>query len=202
MLDYLLAAVSGPGAVFMYVITALLAYALAVTVERGVLLTKWRVDSAGVHRHLESGDIDAAVTAAGDTPLGQVLAAGAKESSVDMAWEAMGAAAVVAEQQVRKRIPHLGALSNLATMLGLLGTVYGLILAFSALGDASAGERAVRLSEGISTAMATTAYGLMVGIPALGLHAWFDGVAAARLAEIEAAAGRLALALRRGSSAG
>jgi biopolymer transport protein ExbB len=81
-------------------------------------------------------------------------------------------------------------------MLGLLGTVYGLILAFSALGDTSAGERAVRLSEGISTAMATTAYGLMVGIPALAAHAWLDGRARELTAQLEAVAGRIALSKR------
>ena len=48
--------------------------------------------------------------------------------------------------------------------------------------------------------MSTTAFGLLIGIPSLGLHAWLDGVATARLGEIEEAAGRLALALRRRAS--
>ncbi|MDP7111438.1 MAG: MotA/TolQ/ExbB proton channel family protein [Myxococcota bacterium] len=54
----------------------------------------------------------------------------------------------------------------------------------------------MRLSEGISTAMATTAYGLLVGIPSLAAHAWLDARARRLLAAIEATAGRLASRLR------
>lgn len=200
MLEYLIEAFRGPGAPFMYAITALMAFAMAVLLERLLTLLKARPDADAALAALDRGDLTAA--AAGDTPLASVLRAGAAEPDVDRAWEAMGAAAAAAEGTLRKRVDSLSAISNLATMLGLLGTVYGLILAFSALGDAAAGERAARLSQGISTAMATTAYGLMVAIPALGVHTWLSGVADARINEIEVAAGRLALALRRGRSDG
>lgn len=197
MLQYLISAFSGPGAVFMYLIVALLAYALAVGIERGFLLgISWK-PSASVRAALEAGRLDDAHKQAGDTPLGGVLAAGVSETDPEVAWEAMSAAAVHAEEQVSRRVSGLNAVANLATMLGLLGTVYGLILAFSALGDSSAGERALKLSEGISTAMATTAFGLMVGIPALGLHAWLDGTVRTRVSELEASAGLVMLTLRR-----
>ena len=78
-------------------------------------------------------------------------------------------------------------------MLGLLGTVYGLIVAFQGLGDASAVERATRLSDGIATAMATTAYGLLVGIPALAAHAFLEGRVQQLLAFSEAAASAVAV---------
>ncbi|MCB9746670.1 MAG: MotA/TolQ/ExbB proton channel family protein [Alphaproteobacteria bacterium] len=201
MLDYLLAAFSGPGAGFMYAITAVGAFALAIGIERSALLAlRWRADLPEVRVRLDAGDFNGAVGAAGASPMGEVLGAGASEASPEAAWEAMGAAAASAEARMRARVGALGAVSNIATMLGLLGTVYGLILAFSALGDASAGERAVKLSEGISTAMATTAFGLLVGIPALGLHAWLEGLVSQRLADIEVAAGALALAKRRSGS--
>jgi biopolymer transport protein ExbB len=197
MLQYLISAFSGPGAVFMYLIVALLAYALAVGIERGFLLgVSWR-PGASVRAALEAGRLDDALKEAGDTPLGGVLAAGVGETDPEVAWEAMSAAAVHAEERVSRRVAGLNAVANLATMLGLLGTVYGLILAFSALGDSSAGERALKLSEGISTAMATTAFGLMVGIPALGLHAGLDGAVRTRVSELEASAGLVMLTLRR-----
>ncbi len=177
MLDYLLAAFTGPGAGFMYAITALLAFSIAVAIERTVLLLKWSAGSEG-------------------SPLATVRSAGEAHQSPDAAWDAMGGAAAEQENRIRQRIGYLGAVANLATMLGLLGTVYGLILAFSALGDAGAGERAVKLSEGISTAMATTAWGLLVGIPSLALHAWLDGLANNRVAAIEAAAARLVAEMR------
>ena len=108
----------------------------------------------------------------------------------------MTAEAALLERDVRQRVHWLAAVGNVATMLGLLGTVYGLILAFSGLGDASAVERASRLSEGIATAMATTAYGLLVGIPALAAHALVEGRAARILGFCEAVAACVA-ALRR-----
>jgi biopolymer transport protein ExbB len=109
----------------------------------------------------------------------------------------MSAASATAESRIRQRVSYLATVSSLATMIGLLGTVYGLILAFSALGDSSAGERAQRLSEGISTAMATTAYGLLVGIPALAAHAWLQARVERLLAALESSAGQLVLGLRR-----
>ena len=163
----------------MYAITGLGAFSAAVAIERTILLSVWKSGGEG-------------------SPKALVLAAGNEQSDAEAAWDAMGGAAAAQQERVRRRIGALGAVANIATMLGLLGTVYGLILAFSALGDAGAGEKAVRLSEGISTAMATTAWGLVVGIPTLGLHALLDGIARARVAEIEAAAGALAASLRGG----
>jgi biopolymer transport protein ExbB len=203
MLNTLLNAFSGPGGVFMVVITALGAFSIAVAIERGVLLLwRWRSPQDVVEARLRRGALAEAAAATAGTPVGAVIAAGAAEQDPEAAWEAMGAEAAMAEARLRRRIGALGAVANLSTMIGLLGTVYGLILAFSALGDATAGERAVRLSEGISSAMATTAWGLMVGIPSLGLHAWFEGVVSRHIARIESAAGLVALALRRPSSEG
>ena len=165
----------------MYAITALLAFALAIFLERSWLLcVAWRPN-----RTHPSG------------PVEEVLSAGRAETDPEAAWEAMSAASASAESRIRQRVSYLGTVSSLATMIGLLGTVYGLILAFSALGDSSAGERAQRLSEGISTAMATTAYGLLVGIPALAAHAWLQARVAQLLAALESSAGHLVLGLRR-----
>lgn len=203
MTDALITAFSGPGGVFMYAITALGAFALAVLLDRLLaLVVRGRVDVDAVRAHLGRGELAAAVQSCGAAPLGRVLAAGAAQGHPEAAWEAMGAAAVAQERGLRQRVGYLGAVANLCTMLGLLGTVYGLILAFDALSDASAAEKAVRLSQGIATAMATTAWGLLVGIPALGAHAWLEDLVARRLAEIEECAGLVALALRRPPSDG
>lgn len=198
MFDYLLDAFSGPGQGFMYAILVLLGFALAVAIERGVLLLSWRLPR-GLGESLSKGEVP---TDLGNSPVALVVQAGAVETDPVLAWDAMSAAAVEAEAKISRRVAYLAAAGNISTMLGLLGTVYGLILAFSALGDASAGERAVKLSEGISTAMATTAFGLLVGIPALALHAWLEGLARERIAELEAMAGKLALGIRRRSGGG
>lgn len=199
MLDALLQAFAGPGGAFMYAITAVLAFGLAVAIERGLLLLGlWRADAEAVLGKVEAGDLAGARAAAGKHPVAGILAAAEGHSTADGAWDAMGARAALVETTVTRRVPYLATVGNIATMLGLLGTVYGLILAFEGLGDASAVERASRLSAGIATAMSTTAYGLIVGIPALGLHALLDARARAALALCEAAAGAHAARLRKG----
>lgn len=181
----------------MYVLTAVLALGLAVAVERLVVLWgRMRIDEASVLAALHGGDLDAASASSGAHPVARLIGAGAAAASGEEAWDQMTAEAALLERDVRQRVHWLAAVGNVATMLGLLGTVYGLILAFSGLGDASAVERASRLSEGIATAMATTAYGLVVGIPALAAHALVEGRAARILGFCEAVAARVA-ALRR-----
>ena len=200
MVTYLIDAFAGPGAPFMYAIVAVGALALAIALERSWwLLLRWKPDAAPVVAAIEAGEDERAVQAAGDGPLGAVTTAGLAEEDPEVAWEAMGAAAVEAEAALRARVSHLAAVGNIAVMLGLLGTVYGLILAFTALGDTSAGARAVRLSEGISTAMSTTAAGLLTGIFALAAHALLDARVRSHITALESAAGRIALRARRRS---
>lgn len=197
MFEALLSAFNNPGSGFMYAISAILAFGVAVVVERTWLFwIRWRVDEAEVLQKIATGDLAQAQTAAGSHPAARLIAAGI-EASPESAWDAMGAHAPLVEAETRGRVAWLATVGNIATMLGLLGTVYGLILAFAGLGDASAAERTARLSAGIATAMATTAWGLMVGIPALGLHTLFDGKATHILAFTEAVASRLA-ATRKG----
>ena len=181
----------------MYVLTAVFALGLAVAVERLVVLwVRMRVDEPSVLAALAGVDLAAAAAAAGDHPVARLIDAGGAAGSGEEAWDQMTAEAALLERDVRQRVHWLAAVGNVATMLGLLGTVYGLILAFSGLGDASAVERASRLSEGIATAMATTAYGLLVGIPALAAHALVDGRAARILGFCEAVAARVAASRR------
>ncbi len=78
---------------------------------------------------------------------------------------------VETNQRLDKNTGFLGTIANISTLLGLLGTIVGMIDAFSSLGAASATERAALLSQGISVAMYTTAYGLIVAIPSLAAYA-------------------------------
>jgi biopolymer transport protein ExbB len=73
--------------------------------------------------------------------------------------------------QLERRTPYVGLLSNIATLLGLLGTIMGLIEAFTAVANANPAEKADLLSASISVAMNTTAFGLMAAIPLLLIHA-------------------------------
>ncbi|MBW2590569.1 MAG: MotA/TolQ/ExbB proton channel family protein [Deltaproteobacteria bacterium] len=73
--------------------------------------------------------------------------------------------------RLEKRTPYVALLSNIATLLGLLGTIMGLIEAFTAVANANPAEKADMLSASISVAMNTTAFGLMSAIPLLLCHA-------------------------------
>lgn len=73
--------------------------------------------------------------------------------------------------RLEKRTQYLATLANIATLLGLLGTIIGLIAAFTAVANADPAEKATLLSESISVAMNTTAFGLIAAIPLLFCHA-------------------------------
>jgi biopolymer transport protein ExbB/TolQ len=69
--------------------------------------------------------------------------------------------------RLEKRTHYLASFANIATLLGLLGTIIGLIQAFTAVANANPAEKAELLSSSISVAMNTTAFGLIVAIPLL-----------------------------------
>ena len=72
---------------------------------------------------------------------------------------------------LEKRTPYIALFANICTLLGLLGTIMGLIEAFTAVANADPAEKADLLSASISVAMNTTAFGLMAAIPLLIFHA-------------------------------
>jgi biopolymer transport protein ExbB/TolQ len=72
-----------------------------------------------------------------------------------------------ASEKVTNRTPYLATIANVSTLLGLLGTIVGLIRSFDAIGSASAQQRSALLAAGISTAMNATMLGLGVAIPSM-----------------------------------
>ncbi|HUN26000.1 MAG TPA: MotA/TolQ/ExbB proton channel family protein [Steroidobacteraceae bacterium] len=76
--------------------------------------------------------------------------------------------------RLEKRTHYLATFANLATLLGLLGTVIGLINAFAAVATVNPAEKANLLSASISVAMNCTAFGLMTAVPILFTHAWLQ----------------------------
>lgn len=107
--------------------------------------------------------------------LAYVLAAGLAE--VDGGWTAVEKAMedATADQSARlfRKIEYLSVIGNIAPMLGLLGTVIGMIFAFREVADTQGAARAADLAEGIYLALVTTVEGLIVAIPALGAFAVF-----------------------------
>lgn len=172
------------GGVFMYPIAAVLVLALAITVERFLFLRRTEKENralwTAVQPLLVRGELADAerVVKDSDTAIGRILSNGIaqslfdnKRSEVEIATEE-GLMEVL--PAIEKRTHYLATFSNMSVLLGLLGTVIGLIGAFAALGNADPTEKADLLSAGISEAMNCTAFGLMVAIPSLMIHAYLQ----------------------------
>jgi biopolymer transport protein ExbB/TolQ len=180
------------GGVFMYPITVILAFAVAVIVERIYFLSfKNNVDAeklfGEVKKYIAAGDMDSAISLCNDSPLCRVIGSGLRSAShdIDRARSSMEEAGASVIPVIEKRIPHLSTAASVATLLGLLGTIYGLIAAFSAVADADPSQKATLLAKGISIAMNTTAYGLIVAIPTIIAHSFLQSRANRLLDEID-----------------
>lgn len=130
---------------------------------------------AGIERLLAAKQYREAIALANNDPsyLGRVTASALNEASngyaaMERALEESGDAEAT---RILRPIEILNVMGNIAPMMGLFGTVYGMIVAFQKLVDAGGGADPVELAAGISTALVTTFWGLVVAIPALASYA-------------------------------
>jgi biopolymer transport protein ExbB len=87
---------------------------------------------------------------------------------------------------VKARIGALWSLANITTLVGLLGTITGLIETFASIGDANPADRQKRLSDGISEAMYNTAFGLTIALVCMVAHLLLSGAMKKVVADLEA----------------
>jgi biopolymer transport protein ExbB len=169
------------GGMYMYPILLVFAVGVAIAVERWMQLGRTRNENRKmwdqVQPVLSQGEFDKAREMVNDekSTISQMLSMGlARQGTVRRREDieiAMEESMMEIIPQLEKRTPYLALLSNIATLLGLLGTIMGLIEAFTAVSNANPAEKADLLSASISVAMNTTAFGLMVAIPLLLVHA-------------------------------
>jgi len=169
------------GGVFMYPILLVFAVGMAISFERWVQLNRIRGVNQKMwdmlHPVLVKGEFDKAREMANEekSSMAQMLGMGlARQGAVrrrDDIEIAMEESMMEIIPQLEKRTPYVALLANIATLLGLLGTIMGLIEAFTAVANANPAEKADLLSASISVAMNTTAFGLMSAIPLLLFHA-------------------------------
>lgn len=165
------------GGAFMYPILAVFAIGLAITIERYLHLTfakgRNRRMIAKLMPLMEKGDMNAAMNVAqgSKATVSKIFMQGMESFSVarrrDDFEAAMEESILEAIPRLEKRTHYLAMFANIATLLGLLGTIIGLIKAFTAVAQVDPGLKAEILSTSISVAMNTTAFGLMVAIPLL-----------------------------------
>lgn len=168
------------GGEFMYPILVAAIFALAIAFER-MYYVMFRANINGtafmaqVQKLIMANNIDRAIKLCNAEPnaaLPRVLKAGltrANRSEMEI-QNAVDEAVLEVFPALNKRTNFLPMLANVATLTGLLGTIQGLIVAFKAVATASAESKQTLLAAGISTAMYTTAGGLVVAIPTLVLH--------------------------------
>jgi len=168
VVNNLFGAFTGTGAPFAYAIVIIFAYGLTIWIERARAFRLWSLNETEIESAISTGEWDRAVTLAGEHPSTAFINI-AKEHNAPT-WDDMAVVAPLVEKNVTKRISALSMVANISTMLGLLGTVYGLIYALEGLDNASNIERTARLSAGIGAAMLTTAWGLIAGLPMMFAH--------------------------------
>ncbi|MFT5720851.1 MAG: biopolymer transport protein ExbB [Motiliproteus sp.] len=169
------------GGPFMYPILVTLALGVAISIERYIYLGRVRSRNRNAWLQIQplmlQGKIRSTVAYVRDSNahLSRMLVyalthllAGRRIDDVERMLEE-GLMEII--PQLEKRTPYLATFANIATLLGLLGTILGLIAAFSAVANADPAEKANLLSSSISVAMNTTAFGLIAAIPLLLLHA-------------------------------
>ena len=169
------------GGKFMYPILLVFTIGLAISIERWIQLVRIRSGNQKMWKQLypilRKGEFEKARQMANKDKsiIAQMLGMGlARQGAVrrrDDIEIAMEESMMEIIPQLEKRTPYVALLSNIATLLGLLGTIMGLIAAFTAVANANPAEKADLLSASISVAMNTTAFGLMSAIPLLLFHA-------------------------------
>lgn len=165
------------GGTFMYIILVLFVFGLAIAIERLIFLTGVKHKNKTIWKKilplLKQGNFTQAeeITAASKADIGRILSYGMAQSNQGKRHNDMELAMEEGLMEVlpklEKRTPYLATFANIATLLGLLGTIMGLISAFTAVANVDPAEKANLLSASISVAMNTTAFGLMAAIPLL-----------------------------------
>lgn len=186
------------GGVFMFIILGVFAVGMAIAIERLIYLlgTQRKTNSiwSQLVPMLKANDYQRAVrlTEKAKTPLAIMLTYGFARHSANKRREIIEAAMEEGMMDVmpdlEQRTHYLATFANIATLLGLLGTIIGLISAFKAVANADPALKAQILSESISVAMNTTAFGLIAAIPLLLFHSFLVTKTARLVDNLEMAA--------------
>jgi biopolymer transport protein ExbB len=183
------------GGFWMYPILLAGSVGLTIGIERYFKLSREERANRKIwdqlHPLMVAGDFDAAreMVASNKSSVSRLLETGLerqgtvrRRDDIEIAMEE-GMMEII--PQLEKRINYIALYANLSTLLGLLGTIVGLITAFDAVAHANPAEKADLLSASISVAMNTTAFGLISAIPLLIIHSYLNSKAGAIVDSLE-----------------
>ncbi len=171
-----------PGSLFMWIIVVIGAFAIAISVERImhiVIRSKINVGRfmTELIKLIRAKDFDKAIALCDSAPAGALSSmakAGLREidRGARQVQYAMDEACLSIIPGIEKRTQYLFVFSNIATLAGLMGTIFGLMFTFKSLAVVPVAEQSKALAVGISAAMNTTIFGLIIAIPILLVYQW------------------------------
>ena len=183
------------GGFFMYVNLICSTVTIAIIVERTIFfLGKGSVNARAfleqIRKLVLANNIDRAVKlcSATEAPVAQVARAGLQRihrGEIAMA-QSIEETLVDVTPLLKKRVQILWSIANIATLVGLLGTVVGLIRAFGAVSAAKPEERSALLAKGISEALNNTAMGLGIAVTCIIAHAFLSSASKKQVSDLEA----------------
>lgn len=167
--------------IWMFLILMVAVYTLSIIIERAYALWfRYSIDAnqmlSRILSFVDSNNYSRAIEVCNSRqhhPMSVVMKSGllkANRADIEIR-RALEQTTLKVSPLIGRRTPFLATLANVATLLGLLGTIFGLILAFEGVGAASAAKKQEVLAKGIAVAMNTTAFGLIVAIPTTLAHA-------------------------------
>ena len=182
---------------FIYPSLLIMASGLSIAIERFIVLMRARAENRKVWDRilpmLQGGKFQQVLgyTTKSDTAIGKIVSNGLarlqtarRREDIDAAMEE-GMMEIV--PRLEKRTHYIATFANVITLVGLLGTISGLIRAFTAVAQVNPAEKAEMLSASISIAMNNTAFALAVAIPFLLIHSFLNARANEIVDSLEAA---------------
>jgi len=193
---------------FIYVSMAIMALGVSIAIERFIFLARARQANRktwdSILPLLKSGNFKEVhgATARSEAAIGLIVHNGISRMQTARRREDIDAAMEEGMMEIiprlEKRTHYIATFANVVTLVGLLGTIIGLIKAFTAVSQVNPAEKAELLSASISIAMNNTAFALMIAIPFLLIHAFLqartseivDGLEAAKISFLNMVQGR------------
>ena len=186
-----------PGFQFMWAILATGMFGVAIMIERSIFLggsstRKAEALMKEVLACIQKDDMPAALsrcTRKKHSALAQVIKAGLNAASggAEQIRNAVDEMTLKVIPQLEKRTGFLGTIGNVATLMGLMGTIFGLIVSFAAVGSPGIdpAEKSALLAKGIAAAMNTTYLGLLIAIPSVAVYTFFKSKTQHMIDEID-----------------
>jgi biopolymer transport protein ExbB len=184
---------------FMMLNTLVSIVAIAIIVYRTITLLRYQVNGQkfmqNVEKYVLSNDLNQAINhcSTSSAPLSTVVKSGLIKANQGPMAVSMGLdeATLQVTPKVEKYVNALWSIANIATLIGLVGTIWGLILSFSGLSVATPEQRATLLGAGIAEALYNTAFGLLIAVTCIAAHMLLSGIAKGILGEIDYSSSRL-----------